>query len=695
MLGAYRAALDDEPILVVPTFADVDHYRRELAGAGAVFGVRVVRLLGPDARDRAPGRGRRADRSRGWRASASPAPRSPGSGWRRSRRRPRRRASSRLCCALVTELEEQRIEPGRWWAAMRAWGEREPRARRLRRGARARCTAPTATACARSSRRDRVLHDQAALDALRLEPARWGATPVFLYGFDDLTPLQRDAIETLAVHAGAPVTVSLTYEPGRAAFAGRGETFQELLALGPEHVELPAARRALRAPGAARARAHAVRAAARRASRSRRRAAAARGRRRARRDRARRRRTSRADRRGGLRARGHRGRPARAARARRAARRRSSASSSVPFALDAHDRRRAHRARPRARRAAALRAARRQRRRPARLAAHAGQARAARRSPTASSSAPASRGRRPPREARALWEADHPDFVAARARSRRRRARRRPGGAVPAPGRRVRRAVRRAASRPTRRCWPAPRRSTRASPARCARRWASSSAWRPSIARSCRRPTSSRASCTTSRCAPHDDRRPGLVAITSPRALRARRVRAVFLLRPARGRLPAPGHARAVPGRRRAPRAQRRVGPAPAPARGPPRTPSATCSTRSPPPDRAARAQLARGRRRGRAVRALAVRRRRRSTCFDPRAAERVRAPGARARPASRPRCAPTEHEAARQRLAARAGRRPSRRHRVAARRRAVLARASTSARPGRPRRSRPRPRAR
>ena len=75
---------------------------------------------------------------------------------------------------------------------------------------------------------------------LRLEPARWGVTPVFLYGFDDLTAVERDAVETLAVHAGAPVTVALSYEPGRAAFAGRGATFQELMALGPEHVELPA-----------------------------------------------------------------------------------------------------------------------------------------------------------------------------------------------------------------------------------------------------------------------------------------------------------------------------------------------------------------------------------------------------------------------------------------------------------------------
>src|SRR4051812_50053206 len=46
VLGAYRAALEDEPILVVPTFADVDHYRRELAGAGAVFGVRAVAFSG-------------------------------------------------------------------------------------------------------------------------------------------------------------------------------------------------------------------------------------------------------------------------------------------------------------------------------------------------------------------------------------------------------------------------------------------------------------------------------------------------------------------------------------------------------------------------------------------------------------------------------------------------------------------------
>jgi len=45
-MDAYRTALaaGREPVLVVPTFADVEVYRRELAAAGAVFGVQVVRF---------------------------------------------------------------------------------------------------------------------------------------------------------------------------------------------------------------------------------------------------------------------------------------------------------------------------------------------------------------------------------------------------------------------------------------------------------------------------------------------------------------------------------------------------------------------------------------------------------------------------------------------------------------------------
>ncbi len=43
---------------------------------------------------------------------------------------------------------------------------------------------------------------------------------MFFYGFDDLTPVELDAIETLSGRANAVITVSLTYEPGRPALGG-------------------------------------------------------------------------------------------------------------------------------------------------------------------------------------------------------------------------------------------------------------------------------------------------------------------------------------------------------------------------------------------------------------------------------------------------------------------------------------------
>ena len=142
------------------------------------------------------------------------------------------------------------MEPGRWYSALRAWARDAPGqadyAEEL-----AGLYGAYRDALARLGRTDPALHAIGALDALRLAPARWGGTPVFLYGFDDLTAPQRDAVETLAVHCGAELTVSLAYEPGRAAFAGRGATFQELLALGAEHVALPARREGAGPPGAA------------------------------------------------------------------------------------------------------------------------------------------------------------------------------------------------------------------------------------------------------------------------------------------------------------------------------------------------------------------------------------------------------------------------------------------------------------
>ena len=46
VLDGYRAALarGEQPILVVPTFADVERYRGELASSGIVFGAQIVRF---------------------------------------------------------------------------------------------------------------------------------------------------------------------------------------------------------------------------------------------------------------------------------------------------------------------------------------------------------------------------------------------------------------------------------------------------------------------------------------------------------------------------------------------------------------------------------------------------------------------------------------------------------------------------
>jgi ATP-dependent helicase/DNAse subunit B len=238
VLAAYRAALDDEPLLVVPTFADMDHYRRELAGAGAVFGVRVVTFTGlmREIARRAGVGGQAVGRLARERVAAAAIARVELTALAASSRTA---GFVQALLRLASELEERRVDPARWWVAMRAWAQREP-PRAAYAEELARLYGAYRDGLEKLGRRDRVLHDQAALDELRLRPARWRATPVFLYGFDDLTPIQRDAVETLAVHAEAPVTVSLAYEPGRVAFAGRGGTFQELMALGPEHVELPA-----------------------------------------------------------------------------------------------------------------------------------------------------------------------------------------------------------------------------------------------------------------------------------------------------------------------------------------------------------------------------------------------------------------------------------------------------------------------
>lgn len=230
VLSAFREALDraaggrltaPEPLLVVPTAADVEPYQRELAASGAVFGGEVVtfaglvrlaaqrtgchaRPLGRVARERVVAAAVADTQLERLRDSAATGGFAAAAG------------------RLFAELQRTLVTPARLRVALRAAGT----------PAHAEEIADLYSAYARRLERldrvDQEGHAWRVLDALRADPAAWGGRPVFLYGFDDLTPTQLDALETLVRVVGVDVTVSLPYERGRAAFAGRAATVEAL-----------------------------------------------------------------------------------------------------------------------------------------------------------------------------------------------------------------------------------------------------------------------------------------------------------------------------------------------------------------------------------------------------------------------------------------------------------------------------------
>jgi ATP-dependent helicase/DNAse subunit B len=229
------------PWLIVPSAADARHYRQELAGGGAVLGVRVAQF-----RDLCEELARRARIAGGpiddlARERILYASRTAAQGAVRGR------GYVRELARFVAELERMHITPRRLRSAVEAWERSEPGAARDALGAAALYERYTA-ALGEMGCVDADLRSARALDALREAPARWRtpgapATAVFFYGFDDLTALQLDAIETLARVVDAPVTVALAFEPGRVAFAEPAATFQTLLPLAREHIAVPAASR--------------------------------------------------------------------------------------------------------------------------------------------------------------------------------------------------------------------------------------------------------------------------------------------------------------------------------------------------------------------------------------------------------------------------------------------------------------------
>src|SRR3954470_5005638 len=224
VLERLREVLHREPLLVVPTAADVAHYQRELAAGDVVFGAEVLtfsrlwrgigrvagvsgRPLGVVARERVV---RAAIRDARLRVLA-PSAAAPG--------------VARAAGALFAELQRSLVEPARFTRALRPWGgvAYADELAALYSAYRRRLEA--------LGRPDRDGEAWAVLDALRADPGAWGRRPVFVYGFDELTRAQLDAVETLGRLAEADVWVTLPYEPGRHALAGSAATVHELAPL--------------------------------------------------------------------------------------------------------------------------------------------------------------------------------------------------------------------------------------------------------------------------------------------------------------------------------------------------------------------------------------------------------------------------------------------------------------------------------
>jgi ATP-dependent helicase/DNAse subunit B len=232
VLDAVRsyAAREHDPLLIVPRQADVEHYLRELAGESVTMGVRVERFAGliSEIVLRAGVGEAVLDGLARERLLASLAERelagAAGPGF------------IRALSELLGELRTRRVSPARLLGALDAWLAADgPGPSRAELG---RLFMRYEAELKRLGRCDDEQRAMRALDALRERPALWGGAPVLFYGFDDLARLQLDAIETLGRVVDAPVTVSLAYEADRSAFAGRAATFQKLAPLAGEHRRL-------------------------------------------------------------------------------------------------------------------------------------------------------------------------------------------------------------------------------------------------------------------------------------------------------------------------------------------------------------------------------------------------------------------------------------------------------------------------
>jgi ATP-dependent helicase/DNAse subunit B len=217
LLDRYLADLPREPVLIVPNRSDVERVERDLLGrAGALLGGSIGtfddvfdRIAG-GATDRCPVLGdaqrafvlRRVVQDARLGALGSSA---------------RFAGFADALGAVISELESGLLEP------VDLDGELAELYRRYRQE------------LARLALWDRELRRGAAADRLAGELDAWDGRPVYAYGFEDLTAAEWRLLEAFA--GRTDVSVSLPYEPGRAAFASLERTAGDLARLADGRIE--------------------------------------------------------------------------------------------------------------------------------------------------------------------------------------------------------------------------------------------------------------------------------------------------------------------------------------------------------------------------------------------------------------------------------------------------------------------------
>jgi ATP-dependent helicase/nuclease subunit B len=217
LLDRYLADLSREPVLIVPNRSDVERVERDLLSrAGALLGGSIGTFDDLFERIATGAAGRRpviGDAQRGLllrRVVQDARLGELGSSARFA-------GFADALGSVISELEAGLLDP------TDLEGDLEELYRRYR------------EELDRLGRWDRELRRGAAAGRLAGELESWDGRPVYAYGFEDLTAAEWRLLEAFA--GRAEVTVSLPYEPGRAAFSSLERTASDLARLADDRIE--------------------------------------------------------------------------------------------------------------------------------------------------------------------------------------------------------------------------------------------------------------------------------------------------------------------------------------------------------------------------------------------------------------------------------------------------------------------------